>query len=121
MIFLLSWYFVTSWRTTEFGVSVGNIGGQLLTALISIFPLSLMGLLFLKLARYDLSVKIFIRQILIIAVMVVVLSEVWASSEEYLFKRKCAGNTSEISQSRWWPFTNSHFGYSKEGGFYAGD
>ncbi len=122
MIFLLSWYFVTGWRTTEFGVSINSIGGQIITAFISIFPLSLVALLFLILARYNLHVKKFVVQILIIAVLVIVISEIWASSEEYLFKKKCTENTSDVThvvwQVRWWPFTNNTLGYHK-GVFFA--
>jgi len=122
MIFLMSWYTVTFWRTTGFGISVESIGCQLGMVFISIFPLSLGALLLLLLVGYDLQLKKFVGRILIIAVMVIVLSEIWASSEEYLFKKKCTLNTGDVEQvvwqGRWWPFTNNHLGYHK-GAFFA--
>lgn len=121
IIFLVSLYNVTFWRTTFFGVSINSIGGQLITAFIYIFPLSLGALLFLKLAGYNLRIKNFVQRILIIALLVIVLSETWASSEEYMFKKKCAGEISEVMQSRWRPFSSNYLVYDKEDGFYAGD
>ena len=120
VMFILSWYFVTSMRTTEFGLSVIGIVGQLYTVLICIVPLGLATILFLKLIRHDFALKNIIWQILIIALLVIALSEIWASSEEYSFQKKCTGNTSELSQGRCWPFTNNHLGY-RDGSFYAGD
>ena len=124
-IFLLSWYLTTSWRTTEFGLSIVTFELQLFTTFITIFPFSLLALLFLKLVRYDLPLKKFVAQILIIAVLVMVLSEVWASSEEYMFKKKCAENNNnvvaqDVSQVRRWPFSNHTLHYYK-GDFFAQD
>ena len=104
MAFLLSWCFVTYLRTSEFGVSIDTIiRTELFGAVYSLVPLSLVALFALMATGCKVKLKNFVLQMLIIAVLVMVSSEIWASSEEYMFKKKCTGTTSEIWKSRWWP------------------
>ena len=123
IMFLSGWYCVTYWRTTVFGISVDSVGGQLYMAAICMFPLSLVFRLVLKLVGDNFRPSRFILQVIVIAVLVIAASEVWASSEEYVFKKNYAESkkTNDVSKSRRWPFTNNHMGYDKKAGFYAGD
>jgi hypothetical protein len=75
-----------------------------------------------------LLLKNFVRQILIIATIVIVLSEIWASTEEYMFTRNVTENSTDILDNsgtvfkdRWWPFTTNYMSYCKDDGFNAGD
>lgn len=123
VIFIACWYFVTLMRTTEFGMTISSIVGLLYATALSLFPLSLVAFLLLMLLdRHNLRLMTFVRHIIIIAFMVIILSELWASSEEYLFKKKCTENNDDVAQEvwqrRWWPFTNNSLGY-QEGVFCA--
>ncbi len=122
IMFFLSWYCVTYWRTSSFGMSVSGFMEQLYMLAISIIPIALIGVLVLKLIRHQLQIKIYFKHVLIIAILVVIASESWASTEEYLFKRKANLDMySDVYEGRWVPFDNNHLGYSPQTGFYAGD
>ena len=131
MIFLLSWLWVTQFRTMSFGFSIAHSGWLLVPLFMCMYPLSIVALIFIVLTERKLPHKkfvkeliIFVPQMLIIAVLVMLLSEIWASSEEYLFKKKCTENTVNVEQVVWkvrrWPFTNHTMGYHK-GVFFAQD
>jgi hypothetical protein len=117
MIVSLIWgmYWLTSWRTQDFGFSFGGTLGLILLAVISVLPVTVLAVLGLP------RRKAIIRLALALLVMVG-FAETFAGIQELLVVQRYGDDPGkQIFIARWPPFKNHHIGYSPGYGWIGGD
>jgi hypothetical protein len=117
MIVSLLWgmYWLTSWRTQDFGFSLRGTLGLALLACLSVLPITVLAVLGLPwrkaLSRLALALLIMIG-----------FAEVFASTQEILVVQQRGDNSDkQIFIARWPPFENHFIGYSPGHGWMGGD
>lgn len=117
MIVSLIWgmYFLTSWRTQDFGFSLRGTLGLVLLAILSVLPITVLAVLGLTWR------KAIIR--LALALLVIVgFAEIFAGVQEFLVLRQYGDNPGkQIFVKRWAPFENHFISYSPGYGWMGGD
>jgi hypothetical protein len=117
MLVSLIWgvYWLTSWRTQDFGFSVRGGFYLILLAAISVLPITFLAVLGLPWR------KAIIRLALALLVMVG-FAETFAGIQEFIVVQRYGEDPGkQIFIARWPPFENHHIGYSPGYGWIGGD
>lgn len=117
MIVSLIWgmYCLTSWRTQDFGFSIGGTLGLILFATVSVLPITVLAVLGLpwRKALLRLGLALFVM---------IGFAETFAGIQEILVVREYGENPGkQIFIPRWPPFENNFIGYSPGYGWMGGD
>lgn len=108
-------YYLTVWRTTEFGFSVRQTISLILVAIISVLPVTVLAVL-------GLSWRKAILRLTLTLLVMVGCAEAFAGIQEFLVVQRYGENPSQqIFIARWPPFENHHIAYSPGYGWIGGD
>lgn len=117
MIVSLIWgmYWLTSWRTQDFGFSFGGMLGLILLAAVSVLPITVLAVLGLPWRKA-------IIQLALALLIMVGFAETFAGIQEFSVVQRYGNDPGkQIFIARWPPFENHHIGYSPGYGWIGGD
>ena len=117
MIVSLIWgmYWLTSWRTQDFGFSMWGMMSLALLACVSVLPITL-------LAVFGLPWRKACIRLALALLVIVGFAETFAGIQEFLIVRQYGDDPgNQIFIARWPPFADHHISYSPGYGWIGGD
>jgi hypothetical protein len=108
-------YWLTSWRTQDFGFTFRQTLGLILVAVVSVLPVTVLAVLGLPWRKA-------VMRLVLALLLMVGFAETFAGIQEFLVVKQYGNNPGkQIFIARWPPFQNHHIGYSLGYGWMGGD